>query len=90
MKYKWHDQIPVEKFPELHFFVWNKMITISKARCDIEGLLYDMFQLPLSMIANDDLLELSYMLHNLNTTRWIEFSMEREQILHKESILCFD
>jgi len=63
---KWQEGFLKDKFPELHSFANNKMITVSKAKDLPSGQLRDYFALPLSEIAFDQCMILKDMINNLN------------------------
>lgn len=55
----------LRKFPELHSFAKDKLITVKEAKLNINDRLQNLFFLPLSMIAFDQSNELKEMLNNI-------------------------
>jgi hypothetical protein len=63
-KDKWMEGIRQEEYPHLFFFAKNKEISFADAYSNNNGSIYNLFHLPLSTVAHEELLSLQNDMHD--------------------------
>lgn len=86
-KDSWNETELELRFPQLYSYARDKEITVKKAYECIQDDIYDLFQLPLSVIALQQCHELQHLVNNINisdTPGHMKISWSRNQILKQD------